>query len=92
MQAAVEKALNKQATAAEVDALRRIEAAKAQTFQSVKRPTSLFHSFISTEELSEIFKNDPVQRRWLLDYFFSLYSPHTVWVFTFYYISPVLAG
>ena len=51
MQATVEKALKKQATAAEVDALRRIEAAKAQALQSVKRPTSLFHSFVPTEEL-----------------------------------------
>ena len=34
-----------------VDALRRIEAAKAQALQSVKRPTSLFHSFVPTEEL-----------------------------------------
>ena len=60
MQAAVENALNKQATAAEVDALGRIEAAKAQALQSVKRPTSLFHSFVPTEELSEILENDPV--------------------------------
>ena len=60
MQAAVEKALKKQATAAEVDALRRIEAAKAQALPSVKRPTSLFHSFVPTEELSEILENDPV--------------------------------
>ena len=60
MQAAVEKALKKQATAAEVDALRRIETAKAQALQSVKRSTSLFHSFVPTEELSEILENDPV--------------------------------
>jgi hypothetical protein len=55
MQAAVEKALKKQAIAAEVDALRRIEAAKAQALHSVKRPTSLFHSFVPTEELLFFF-------------------------------------
>ena len=47
VQAAVDKALKKQARAAEVDALKRIEAAKLQAIQSVKnpsphRPTSLF--------------------------------------------------
>ena len=59
MQEAVEKALKKQTTAAEVDELRRIEAANAQV-ESVERPTSLFHSFVPTEELSELLENYPV--------------------------------
>ena len=49
VQAAVDKALKKQARAAEVDALKRIETVRVQAIQSVKhpspqRPTSLFQN------------------------------------------------
>ena len=53
MQATVEEALNKQAKAAEVDALRRIEAATAQTLQSVKPPSP-------QKQTSEIIQIQPV--------------------------------